>query len=154
MSKTTAKTTAKSATKTTTKGGRAATGKKSPKPAKAPLPEITTQTRVIEGIVLPWQRVERTGPQRLDNGIIIGEDRPPKGTVVESGEVFIDINTLYDLSEQDRWDSQFGSACLLGPWEGLALVEAGLAEEETRGGFHRTDLLMEFIKDYENRKRG
>jgi hypothetical protein len=34
---------------------------------------------------------------------------------------------------------------LLDYQEGLALERAGLAERETKGGYHRTDLLLEFL---------
>lgn len=117
--------------------------------AKEPFPTLSSETRVIKGIRLPWQRVERTGPIFRD-GENLTPDRSPKGTVLESGEVFIEMDTLYRLSEQDVWDSQFGSACLLGYHEGMALVEAGLAVEETRGGFHRTERLLAFIKHVED----
>ena len=110
---------------------------------------LTSETRVIHGITLPWKRVELRGPQKLANGITIGEDRPPKGTVIDSGSVFIALDLLYELNEQDVWDSQFGSAFLLGPHEGLALVAAGLAVQETRGGYHRTEKLTKVIKKLE-----
>lgn len=136
------------------KGNKATTSKakssKKAKPAKVAFPALTSETRIVKGIVLPWQRVERSGPLTTSDGNTHFEDRPPKGTVLDSGEVFIELNTLYELAEQDRWDSQFGSALLLGSREGLALVEAGLAEEETRGGFHRTDLLLAFIESIES----
>lgn len=116
----------------------------------AAFPALTTETRTIKGVLLPWKRVETCGPMTGADGTVWYADRPPKGTIVESGEVFIELNTLYELSEQDTWDSQFGSALLLGIHEGLALVEAGLAVQETRGGFHRTERLMEFIAHIEN----
>lgn len=132
----------------TTKTGK--TGKKAAKVAEAAFPAIVEETRVIKGIRLPWERVERYGPQ-LNRHTNTMTDHPPKGTVLESGEVFIEMSTLYDLSEQDVWDSQFGSVLTLGYHEGMALEQAGLAVEETRGGFHRTERLMKFLKHYENR---
>lgn len=111
--------------------------------AVAPLYQIETRTIEQKGIVLPWKRVEPYGPRH------ILDDRPPKGTVLDSGEVFIPMGTLAELAEQDRMDSQFGSVFLLGMREGLALEQAGLAEQETRGGYHRTDALMAFMEGAE-----
>lgn len=139
---------AKPKSKTNAKA-QAAKDAKAARAALAALPAMSSETRIVRGIVLPWQRVERSGPIFRD-GENLTPDRPAKGTVLDSGEVFIELNTLYALSEQDRWDSQFGSALLLGHGEGLALVAAGLAEEETRGGYHRTDLLLAFIESIES----
>ena len=108
-------------------------------------PQVVSETRVIRGIRLPWQRVERTGPIPTADGRVMHADHAPKGTVLDSGEVFIPLETLEELAEQGQWDSQFGSAYLLGTHEGLALEAAGLAERETRGGYHRTDALRAFL---------
>lgn len=107
---------------------------------------LTWSTRTVQekGLWLPWERVERYGPQRI-NGKTLFEDRPPKGTVLESGTVFVTESTLYEVAEQGTYDSQFGSALLLGPYEGPALVKAGLAVEETRGGYHGTDKLRRLL---------
>lgn len=106
---------------------------------------VVTRTVEQRGIELPWQRVERYGPYTTAEGKTV--DKPPKGTVLEEGTVFIPLSTLEELSEQDVWDSQFGSAFLLDYHEGLALKAVGLAAEETRGGFHRTEKLLEFLKE-------
>lgn len=105
-------------------------------------------TRTIEqrGIELPWQRVERYGPYEINDGSGRYTDNPPKGTVLDSGVVFIPLSTLEDLAEQDVYDSQFGRVLLLDYHEGLALEAAGLAAKETKGGYHRTDKLLEFLK--------
>lgn len=108
-------------------------------------PEWTTRTVVQRGIELPWERIERYGPTVI-RGILRFTDRPPKGTVLESGTVFIPASTLYELAEQDVYDSQFGKVLLLGTHEGYALEQAGLAVEETKGGYHRTDKLLEFLQ--------
>lgn len=105
----------------------------------------TTRTIEQKGIELPWRRLEGYGPQEI-NGRTFFEDRPPKGTVLEGGTVFIPESTLYELAEQDVYDSQFGSPVLLGTHEGLALVAAGLAVEETKGGYHRTDKLLRLLE--------
>jgi hypothetical protein len=96
-------------------------------------PEIVICTRTIEqrGIELPWREIKRYEP---DKGKVLGE-----------GTVFVPLDTLCELAEQDRWASQFGSVLLLDYQEGLALERAGLAERETKGGYHRTDLLLEFL---------
>lgn len=107
--------------------------------------EVTTRTVEQRGIVLPWQRVEQTGPITLPGGRVAFEDHPPKGTVLDEGEVFIPLDTLYALLEQERWDSQFEHAFLLDYHEGLALEAAGLAQRETRGGYHRTQALVDLL---------
>lgn len=139
---TTNKATKKATKKVPPGGGRRKAAAKGKAPA---FPEVTSETRIIRGIRLPWQGVEHSGPQTLPDGRVFGEDRPPKGTVVESGEVFIPLSTLEELAEQDVWDSQFGSSFLLGYHEGLALEADGLAAQETRGGYHRTDRLVAFL---------
>ena len=139
--KTAAKVKADAKNNKTTKGK---TAKKS-KPGPVSYPAIVEETRVVRGIRLPWQRVERDGPRTLPDGTIFGSDRPTKGTVLESGEVFIPLADLQELAEQDQWDSQFGMTFLLGTYEGYALTAAGLAEQETRGGYHRTDALLDFL---------
>jgi hypothetical protein len=98
---------------------------------------FTTQIVVVEGIELPWQELKPY--------------EPDKGSVLREGTVFVSMDTLYQLSEQGLWDSSFGNVLLLDYLEGLALEAAGLAERETRGGHHRTDLLMEFLMRYEKR---
>lgn len=109
--------------------------------------EVTSETRVVHGIRLPWQRIEKTGPMTGHNGVVFYADAPPKGTVLESGEVFVPFEVLEELAEQGEWDSQFGSAFLLGVHEGLALEQVGFAVQETRGGYHRTDALVEFLNN-------
>lgn len=108
-------------------------------------PEVVCETRTIEGIKVPWQRVERSGPLTKADGSVHFEDRAPKGTVLESGEVFIPLSQLEELSEQGQWDSQFGEAFLLGAYEGYALEALGYAEQETRGGYHGTEALAAFL---------
>lgn len=100
----------------------------------------TTRTIEQKGIELPWQRIERYGPQEID-GRIFFEERPPKGTVIEEGTVFIPESVLYEVAEQGVWDSQFGNALLLDTHMGYALEQAGLADRETRGGYHGTEKL-------------
>ena len=117
--------------------------------------EIRTRTIEEKGIVLPWERTERYGCDLLyptghaREGEVMYPDRKPTGTVIETGEVFVPLQTLYDLADQDVWDSQFGSAFLLSNQEGLALVGHGLAEQETKGGYHRTQKLLEFLEGLE-----
>lgn len=109
---------------------------------------VVTRTVEVKGVELPWERIELFGCDVLrDEGSSMFPDREPTGTVVESGTVFVPLDTLYDLSEQDVWGSTFGNAFLLPHKEGLALVAAGLAVQENRGGFHRTDKLVEFLDE-------
>lgn len=63
----------------------------------------------------------------------------------EPEPIFVDMETLGRVNDQDIWDSQFGEACLLPPKIGRVLVQAGLAVEETRGGYHRTDKTGELL---------
>lgn len=113
-------------------------------------PEIKIESRVntTKGIYVPWQKVERQGPIEMNDGRIWGKDREPKGTVLGEGMVFVPFDTLYALYEQGHWDSQFGSALILNdPKEALALEALGFAEEETRGGYHGTDKLRDWMKE-------
>lgn len=64
---------------------------------------------------------------------------------VTEGTVFVTESDLEELSNQERWDSSFGSALLLGHLEGIALEQAGLAIKETRGGYFRSDTLQDFL---------
>lgn len=65
----------------------------------------------------------------------------------EEGTVFIDQETLLELSEQGQWDSQFGKVLLINdPRQEAALENAGLGVKETRGGFHRTDALLTLLQ--------
>lgn len=63
--------------------------------------------------------------------------------------VFVTAVTLEELANQGEFESQFGSALLLGPAEGLALVAAGLAVQETRGGYHGTGLVRTLLDNRE-----
>lgn len=65
------------------------------------------------------------------------------------GVVFINRDTLTQLGEQGRYDSQFGPSLFIGDTTAeRALVAAGLAERETRGGIHRTQKLMELLEEW------
>lgn len=93
--------------------------------------EITTRTIEQRGIELPWQHK------------------------LESGTVFIPLSTLEELADRGPWDSQFGRpAFLLDDHEGLALVAAGFAVQETKGGFYSTDELHEWLTAVEARLGG
>jgi hypothetical protein len=107
--------------------------------------QVTTRTVEEKGIVLPWERWSY--PAVFRDGVNLTPERKHPSVIEDSGEVFVPMNTIYELAEQDRWDSQFGSAFLLGPDEGLALEAAGLAERETKGGYHRTDKLLTWLED-------
>lgn len=62
---------------------------------------------------------------------------------------FIPQDDLIRLSEQGRYDSQFGPSFFIGdPTVERALITAGLAERETRGGIHRTQKLMELLEEW------
>ena len=67
----------------------------------------------------------------------------------ELGTIFIDQDTLVQLAEQGRYDSQFGKPTVtLMPGEGAALVHEGLAVKETRGGYHGTDKLRDLMMEW------
>lgn len=107
-------------------------------------PRISTKAVEVKGVILPWERVERYGPSTTAWGVYI--DKPPKGTVLDSGEVFVPLSDLYELAEQRRWDSSFGSSFSLTSYLAkLAVVKAGWAVEETRGGIHGTDALRTWL---------
>ena len=96
--------------------------------------KITTRTTVEHGIELPWERVERYGPIYNKHSDTWTDD-PPKGTVLESGTVFVSEATLEELLEAEH-SLGMGDAYLLGYHEGMALEKAGLARQETRGGYY------------------
>jgi len=110
---------------------------------------VTSRTVVEKGILLPWERWS-IPPVFGKEGDNLTPERPDPPVLLDSGTVFITMDMLYELSEQDRWDSQFGRVLLLPPHEALALEAAGLAERETKGGYHRTDKLVAFIEEQEN----
>ncbi|GAB2734400.1 hypothetical protein [Nocardioides pakistanensis] len=90
---------------------------------------LTTRTVEVRGLELPVPEDFRA--QRPD----------------APATVFVDLDTLYALAEQDVFESQFGSALLLGRFEGIALEAAGLAVRETRGGYHRSKRLEQVMAD-------
>lgn len=111
--------------------------------------ELTLITRTIEqkGLVLPWERVERYGPNTMLIATAESKERPSKGTVLESGEVFVPYDVLWEVAERTTDDYIMGLPIpSVGYHEKLALVKAGLAVEETRGGIHGTDKLREFLE--------
>jgi len=113
-------------------------------------PTVTSRTIVEDGIVLPWERWT-VPPVILADGRNVTPDRPNPPVLQETGEVFIPLNLLYELGEQDQWTSAFGNAFLLGPHEGLALEAAGFAVRETKGGYHRTDALVAWLASLEEK---
>lgn len=98
---------------------------------------LATRTVTQYGIELPWERVERYGPQ-YNKHLETWSDNPPKGTVLESGTVFIELGVLEELMEADH-SFGMGGAYLVGYREGMALEVAGLASQETRGGYFTSD---------------
>jgi hypothetical protein len=106
---------------------------------------LTSRTVVIEGIELPWVERERYGPYTTPHGVLI--DKPPKGTVLNQGAVFIPFDLLHEVAERTSNDYVAG---YLSPdvdyRQGLALEEAGLAVLETRGGYHGTDKLRKYLE--------
>jgi hypothetical protein len=95
------------------------------------LSAVTTKVMTVDGLELPYRDV---------NGYT--------GEVRSQGTVFVSFETLYELADQDMWDSQFGKVLLLDYREGLALEAAGLAVRETKGGYHRSKLLKMFLEAY------
>lgn len=101
---------------------------------------VRERTVVEHGIVLPYVRYRRHSGNTNGDFTIWSEWPPVRG------EVFIPRGDLEQLAEQDVWDSQFGQVLLLGPCEGLALEQAELAVRETKGGYHRSEKLLELLK--------
>jgi hypothetical protein len=110
--------------------------------------KVTSRTVVEKGVLLPWERWSY--PAVFKDGKNLTPDRPHPPVLLDSGSVFVPLDTLYELSEQDVFDSQFGSAFLLHGDVGPALEQAGLAAQETRGGYHRTEKLLTLIERLEN----
>jgi hypothetical protein len=101
---------------------------------------VRERTVVEHCIVLPYVRYRRHSGN--DNGsFTTWSEYPPV-----RGEVFISRQDLETLAEQGVWDSQFGQVLLLGPCEGLALEQAELAVLETKGGYHRSEKLLDLLK--------
>lgn len=86
------------------------------------------------GITLPWQWVAPCDDPSAGSH---------KGDVVDSGTVFVTVETLEAVASQDPWAGAFGESLTIGWHEKLALVQAGLAVEETRGGVHGTERMKE-----------
>ena len=93
-----------------------------------------TKTVEVEGIELPYH----------------WESAYPGSTFKpQSGKVFIEADTLIEVSEQDQWAGAFGESLVIAPrWADLALEQAGLAVRETRGGVHGTPALKELLKKF------
>lgn len=74
----------------------------------------------------------------------------PAGECDTSPEVvFVDQKLLAKLADYGDWDTQFGrTPLLLDPETGYALVDAGLAVKETRGGYHGTDELRAALEGW------
>lgn len=106
--------------------------------------EWSTRTIEEQGLMLPWQRIERYGPITIEG---YTTDKPPKGTVLEEGTVFVPYDVLWAVAERTSDDAFMGNMPPhVGYHEQLALEQAGLADGETRGGCHGTDKLREFLK--------
>lgn len=71
-------------------------------------------------------------------------------TGVEVDGVFVDGETIENLADQDRWDSDFGKVLLLDRDVARVLVAGGYAEQETRGGYHRGPKIDELRAVYES----
>lgn len=96
--------------------------------------EIARETRVVEGIRLPYEKKKFAGVGR--GWVTVGTD-----------EVFIDQSDLYAVAEQDQWAGAFGNSLILTPSSAVdALVQHELAVKETRGGVHGTSALKDLIK--------
>lgn len=107
--------------------------------------EWSERTVVERGIILPWQRVERYGPQNIEGRILFAY-RLPKGSVLEAGDVFISYNELWAVAERTIDDYIVGNAIADISYHGqMALEQAGLADAETRGGCHGTQKLRDFL---------
>ena len=96
-------------------------------------------------ITLPWQELERYGPYVTQGGQVV--DNPPKGTVLEEGLVDIKASVLYEVAARYLDDYVSGTTPpFVSHQAKLALVQAGLAKEETRGGIHGTLALLGLLE--------
>lgn len=67
----------------------------------------------------------------------------------EGAAVYVPEDLLVQLSERDRYASEFGApAPLVTPAQGAALVSYGLAVRETRGGYHGTNKLRDLLNEW------
>lgn len=107
--------------------------------SKKKFPEVKVRMIPEQYVTLPWKKLSNT------YDVLAGRAKR-KGLVLDSGTVDIPMSLLYQLAEQDVWDSQFGSAFIeLDTKQGWAVEQAGFGVQETRGGHHRTDKLIEFL---------
>lgn len=102
---------------------------------------LATRTRVQYGVELPWEERERYGSDlrypkgHAREGEQMYPDRQPTGTIVKTGTAFVPLGVLEELLEADH-SLGMGDAYLVGYREGMALEKAGLARQETRGGYY------------------
>jgi hypothetical protein len=118
------------------------------------LPETWSVRMVPERyITLPYQVLERYGPYTTTHGYV--HEAPPKGTVLEEGFVDIKESTLYEVDERSTNDYLLEiTPPFVGYKEGLALEAAGLAVQETRGGYHGTAKLTKLLRKMEKSEKG
>jgi hypothetical protein len=112
--------------------------------------EIQINTRMVEEkfITLPWEDRKTTEVRKTDLGNNCTRYDVVAYEVIDSGIVDSPLDLVYRLSEQDVWDSQFGSAFIgLSVKQGWAIEQAGLGVRETRGGHHRTEKLLKSMKE-------
>lgn len=108
--------------------------------------EVITQTTQVQGLRLPWRRIERYGPFTTAAGH--HHAAPPKGTVLESGEVFVPMTCLLAIAERGRDKESAGADPVsIGYHQSLALLQCGLAERDNRGEYLPTALLFDLLDE-------
>ena len=78
---------------------------------------------------------------------VISRSFDVKGIVLD--DIFIPLETLHELSESDRWDSDFGNAFLLERDQRIVLEKYGWAKSTARGHCYGTEQLTALIAGIE-----
>lgn len=117
---------------------------------------VTIAPRDFDVCTCAGHRHTFVGTPRDENGRLVSETCAACGctTLVQDWDarhrgtdVFLTMTLLEECAEQGTWDSQFGQVLLINPAEGCALRQLGWAAQETKGGYHGTDALREWLKE-------
>lgn len=95
-------------------------------------------------ITLHYQDIEPYGPYLRFDGS--STDRPAKGTILDEGDVDIPEDLLYEIAARSVDDYLWGNPPpMISSKVEWALLQAGLAEKETRGGIHGNEALDDLL---------
>lgn len=124
---------------------------------------LASKVKTVYGVELPWEERENydvpaypdTCPKHSPVPEELKYANPrctchprAKGDLIDQGTVFVPLSTLESVCERTTDDYWSGvTPPIVGHREGLALEQAGLAERETRGGYHGTDAGRQALND-------